>query len=426
MKKITYNGISTHNLKHIDVELPEKKLICVAGVSGSGKSSLAFSTIAAISMEEYGRLTCDQECEQDYIIDDYSYVPMAIPLRQLNFNVNPRSTIATYFGLQRSLNYIISKLSGLNMRYLNYNGDGHCPKCMGLGYIKIHDENKIIKWNTPIKDIPFECWNNSYKDFYKKILVEYCKEINVDFEKTLTEIPETKCNLLFSGRGNKRYTIKYKYGGIMRKKTTCYYGPFLEIDNNIQIFPTLSFDLYTKSTICPACGGCRLKRKIAGVNIIKEIKVSDIEISPFYNLLKIINEIVSIDKDILTAANNIKIFIEKSIQLGLGHLSMTRGIPSLSGGELQRLRLTQLLSGNLKDILIILDEPTTSLHPSEYVMVSKMISKLKKKNTVLAIDHNVEILKYADDIIYLGIGGGKFGGNIISKNEYEKVIYVDK
>ena len=153
MKKMIYRGISTHNLKHIDVEVPEKKLICIAGVSGSGKSSLAFGTIAAISMEEYGRLTSDQEYEQDYVIDGYGSVPMAIPLKQLNYNVNPRSTIATYFGLQRSLNYIIAKMSGVTMGLLNFNGDGHCPECMGLGYKKIPDKGMIIKWDVPINAI---------------------------------------------------------------------------------------------------------------------------------------------------------------------------------------------------------------------------------------------------------------------------------
>lgn len=424
MKKMIYKGISTHNLKHIDVEIPEKKLVCIAGVSGSGKSSLAFGTIAAISMEEYTRLTSDQEYEQDYIIDEYGSVPMAVPLRQLNFNVNPRSTIATYFGLQRSLNYIIAKMSGVNMGLLNFNGDGHCPECMGLGYKKIPDKSAIIKWDTPIKDVPFGCWQNSYKDFYKKLLAEYCLEINVDANKTLKELPETKQELLLNGIGKKKYTIQYKSGNSVRRKTTCYYGPLMEIEGNKQIFPTVSFDSYTKSGKCPACGGCRLKSKVAGALVIKGIKISDVETATFNDLSGMIDKIITKDKDILSAANNIKIFIDKAIQLGLGHLSLTRGISSLSGGELQRLRLTQLLSGNLADMLIVLDEPTASLHPSECAMVAKMIANLKTKNTVLAVEHNEDVLKYADKIIYLGPHGGIDGGKIITKQEFEQIICV--
>ena len=422
MKKMIYRGISTHNLKHIDVEVPEKKLMCIAGVSGSGKSSLAFGTIAAISMEEYDRLTSDQEYEQDYVIDGYGSVPMAIPLKQLNYNVNPRSTIATYFGLKRSLNYIIAKMSGVTMGLLNFNGDGHCPECMGLGYKKIPDKGMIIKWDVPIKDIPFECWRNSYKDFYKKLLLEYCVEIGVDPGKSLKELSEAKQNQLISGVGKQKYTIKYNGS---RRKTTCYYGPLVEIGGSKQIFPTISFDSYTKSGKCPSCGGSRLKSKVANAQVIKGITISDIETATFNELKDIIGKLLENDKDIASAANNIKIFIDKAIQLGLGHLTLTRGISSLSGGELQRLRLTQLLSGNLSDMLIVLDEPTASLHPSECEMVAKMIADLKTRNTVLAVEHNAEVLKYADKILYLGPHGGKDGGNIISQAEFNKVISVN-
>lgn len=223
MIKMVYKGVSTHNLKHIDVEIPEKKMVCIAGVSGSGKSSLAFGTIAAISMAEYARLTSDQEYEQDYVIDEYGFVPMTVPLKQLNYNVNPRSTIATYFGLQRSLNYIIAKMSGISLGLLNFNGDGHCTECLGLGYRKIPDVNAIIKWDVPIKDVPFECWRNTYKDFYKKLLEEYCEEIGIDTRKTLRELSESKRRTLLYGIGNKKYTIQYKNGSSMRRKTTCYY-----------------------------------------------------------------------------------------------------------------------------------------------------------------------------------------------------------
>lgn len=425
MKKMVYKGISTHNLKHIDIEIPKKNLVCIAGVSGSGKSSLAFGTIAAISMEEYARLTSDQEYEQDYVVDEYGDVPMAVPLKQLNFNVNPRSTIATYFGLQKSLNYIIAKLTGINIELLNFNGDGHCPECMGLGYNNIPDEDMIVNWDTPIKDIPFECWRNSYKDFYKKMLDEYCLEIEVDSNKTLRELHETKQKLLIEGIGKRKYTIQYKSGNSTRRKTSCYYGPLVEIGGKKQIFPTVSFASYMKSGLCPSCGGSRLKGKVANIQVIKGIKIGDVEIATFTELTRILDKILDADKSLAGFVNNLQLFIEKAIQLELGHLSMTRGISTLSGGELQRLRLTQLLSGNLSDMLIILDEPTASLHPSECAVVAKMIAGLKSRNTVLAVEHNKEVLNYADKIVYLGLAGGKDGGNIITQKEFENTISIN-
>lgn len=424
MKNMLYKGISTHNLKHIDVEVQGKKMLCIAGVSGSGKSSLAFSTIAAISMEEYGRLTSDQEYEQDYVIDEYGAVPMAIPLKQLNYNVNPRSTIATYFGLQRPLNYIIAKMSGLSLNMLNFNGDGHCPECMGLGYKKIPDANAIIRWDVPIKDVPFDCWKNTYKDFYKQLLVKYCEEIGIDSKKTLKELPETKQKKLLNGIGTDKYTIQYKNGSSVRRKTTCYYGPLVEIGGTKQIFPTVSYDGYMKSDKCPSCMGSRLKSKVANTQVIKGVRILDIQTAPFTELVGIISKLSAEDKDVSAPVKNIKLFVDKAIQLGLGHLSISRGISTLSGGELQRLRLTQLLSGNLTDMMIVLDEPTASLHPSECSMVASMISELKKNNTVIAVEHNEEVLKYADKVLYLGKYGGENGGNIITKKEFEEVIKV--
>ena len=98
----------------------------------------------------------------------------------------------------------------------------------------------------------------------------------LDANKTLKELPETKQELLLNGIGKKKYTIQYKSGNSVRRKTTCYYGPLMEIEGNKQIFPTVSFDSYTKSGKCPACGGCRLKSKVAGALVIKGIKISDV------------------------------------------------------------------------------------------------------------------------------------------------------
>ena len=176
---------------------------------------------------------------------------------------------------------------------------------MGLGYKKTLNTNNIIKWDTKIKDIPFECWLNSYKDFYKKLLIEYCKEIDVDLEKNLTEIPKEKRDLLIRGIGKRKYTIQYKYGCSIRRKTTCYYGPCIEIGSNKQFFPTLTFDLYMKNVKCPACEGCRLRNKISNIRIINNIKISDIETTTFYNLISIIEQLASVDKNIIKAVNTI-------------------------------------------------------------------------------------------------------------------------
>ena len=133
MQKITYKGIRTHNLKNIDVDLYKGGMTCIAGVSGSGKSSLAFSTISGISQAEYDKMTNDNKVEVDYDVDSYDDVIMSVPLRQLNFNVNPRSTVMSYFDLQKFVIYVAGSIMGLPLSDFNYNGDGRCRECQGLG-----------------------------------------------------------------------------------------------------------------------------------------------------------------------------------------------------------------------------------------------------------------------------------------------------
>ena len=131
-----YKGISTNNLKNISVEFNDYELIYIGGVSGSGKSSLAFDTIAAISENEYGSLVNDNKVSIKYRIKDYGNVLVAATLKQLNFNVNPRSIVLTYFGLYEHMSNILSYCTSLTSDKFSLNGPCRCRKCNGIGYIK--------------------------------------------------------------------------------------------------------------------------------------------------------------------------------------------------------------------------------------------------------------------------------------------------
>lgn len=426
MKKTFYKGIKTHNLKNIDVEIMQNQLICVAGVSGSGKSSLTFGTMAAISMEEYGKLTSEEEINQDYQIDYYENIPMAVPLKQLNFNINPRSTIATYFGLQKSLNYVISNLTKKSLNDLNFNGEGCCRECGGLGFKYFPNESIIIDWNIPLEDNPFQCWHNSYKDFYNRLLIHYCKEKNINPQKTMKQLSEAEREFILYGKGIEKHKIQFNINGKSRIKTSVYYGPMIEVALGSRNFPTISFKKYTKTGKCMLCEGSRLKLDVAKINVTKEITIGKLMTSDFISLATIIETFPQKDIFTLNALKNLKVFINKAIQLGVGHLSMARGIPSLSGGELQRLRLAQILSGNLVNLMIILDEPTTSLHPMECEMIAKLIADIRKANTLIVVEHNKEVLSLADKVLYLGPSGGLEGGYLITEKEFEKINHENE
>ncbi len=223
-KRIAYKGIKTHNLKNINVDLYKNGMTCIAGVSGSGKSSLAFSTIAGISKAEYDKMINDNKVDIDYEVDSYDDVIVAIPLKQLNFNVNPRSTVMSYFDLQKFIIYIAGSITGMSLSSFNYNGDGRCRDCQGLGYKLQPDPVAIIEYDKKVCEVPFKCWQNTYVDFFRQLLVAHCNDSGIDSNKRFRELAdEEKWNLLYSS-GDVKYKFKYKAGGRTRSKTSYYIG----------------------------------------------------------------------------------------------------------------------------------------------------------------------------------------------------------
>lgn len=180
-----YKGITTNNLKDISVEFKDNEIIFIGGASGSGKSSLAFDTIAAISESEYGTLVKDNKVAVKYRIKEYGNVLVAATLKQLNFNVNPRSIILTYFGLYPHLANILSQFTGMDAGSFSLNGPHRCKKCNGLGYIDVIDELSIVDPTRSIEEMPFRCWDTSYINFFSQLLHKFCQEQKLDETKNL-------------------------------------------------------------------------------------------------------------------------------------------------------------------------------------------------------------------------------------------------
>ena len=173
MQKITCMGIKTHNLKNIDIDVYKGDMTCIAGVSGSCKSSLVFSTIQGICQVEYEKMTNDNKVKIDYEIDSYDDVIVAIPLKQLNFNVNPRSAIMSYFDLQKLVIYVAGGITRSPLSDFNHNRAGRCIDCQGLGYKLQPDLTSIIDYDRKICEIPFRCWQKIYVDFFRQLLIAY-------------------------------------------------------------------------------------------------------------------------------------------------------------------------------------------------------------------------------------------------------------
>ena len=419
MQKITYKGIKTHNLKNIDVDLYKGGMTCIAGVSGSGKSSLAFSTIAGISKAEYDKMTNDNRVDVDYDVDSYDDVIMAIPLRQLNFNVNPRSTIMSYFDLQKFVIYVAGSLTSLPLSDFNYNGDGRCRDCQGLGYKLQPDPISIIDYEKKICDVPFRCWQKTYVDFFRQLLIAYCDECGIDIDKRFKDLSDQQKNKLLYDIGRRKQKFQYKAGGRNRSKTSAYMGPIAGMEKKSDDFFSHNREQYCAQKKCDCCGGSRIRRQTSEKELAKGFSVGDLYTEEFDVLEKELQSFKeNVNKVLRPAIDNILIFIGACKKVGLGYLNLTRSISSLSGGELQRLRIAQLMIGKMHDLLIVLDEPTASLYPAEVDYTIGIIEEMRKKNTLLVVEHNEKIIESADYNIFLGHDGGKNGGYLISRDEY--------
>ena len=191
-ENISIKGAETHNLKNIDVEIKKNELNLIIGPSGSGKSSLAYDTIAQIGQHEFMSMFADNVTEASYKVREYANMVAAVPIKQTNQNNNVRSTIGTYFGLNSFVILIYASMLNMSDDFFVLNKESNlCPHCRGLGVVKSLDPNKIIDYDLPIAKNPFRCWNR-YKDFYAQILEEYCADEKIDSDKNYKQLSKAE------------------------------------------------------------------------------------------------------------------------------------------------------------------------------------------------------------------------------------------
>jgi len=419
-----YIGIKTNNLKNIDFTLPHNKITLLIGNSGSGKSSLAIETIHKISFNELSQLMNLSEEPSNYSIDEYFNILPSIALIQDNYNKNPRSTIATYFKIDIFFKKLFSTINKVPSKLFQFNKfDTACEKCLGTGIELIPDIAKIIDNEKEIKNIPFKNWQSSYKDFYSQILILFCKDNNIDIEKKFNDLDLESQKKLLYGISEKKYKINYKLQGKKRVKTTQYIGPIIELGNIVK--PSDKEKKYYSQKTCSVCGGFRFSKKVL------LYKIYDKNLGELYSLQ--IDELISWIKEHANkwqqsniekiAFNQILTFLEKMVDVKLEYLNLNRSIPSLSGGELQRLRFAKAINSQFNNFLYIFDEPSSGLHPSELNNIITTIKQIKNNNnTILIIEHNEIFKNISDNTIILG---GKNGGEIIEnyKKETETILY---
>lgn len=409
-------GIKTNNLKNIDIEIEQNAINLIIGPSGSGKSSLAYDTIAQIGQHEFLSMFADDISEPTYRIKGYKNMIASVPISQSNFNNNLRSTIGTYFGINRSIIMIYSAILGLSEDYFVLNKEENtCSECHGLGYIRTLDKNRFINYDIPLGKNPIRCWNR-YKDFYSQILHQFCLDKGIEPKKTFRQLTDKEKSTILYEESEKKYTIRYKKNSSFSHRTTKYYGIMTGKSMIVNFVPAKQF--FSEET-CKYCHGKKYslqheQYKVAGLSIGTFMTM------PFEQLQHYITKMLSEieDSSLLFALENIQKFVSKAIDLNLGYLFFHRAVPTLSGGELQRLRMVQVLSTQLSNLLLVLDEPLAGLSSKEKKSVFNCIIDLAKRHTIVIVDHSDIFVSIAKKIIALGESSGAKGGFIIEEKKY--------
>ncbi|MDR2407171.1 MAG: ATP-binding cassette domain-containing protein [Bacteroidales bacterium] len=415
---ISVCGIETNNLKNIDISLKKRSINVIIGPSGSGKSSLAYDTISKIGQHEFNSMFSDIPLEPDYKVRSYKNMIATIPIKQTNNNNNIRSTIGTYFNMNQHIAVLYSALLNIPYEFFVLNKEENlCPQCHGLGYSKELDINRIIDYDIPLEKCPVKCWVR-YKDFYIEIIRMYCNDMHIDYSKNYRKLSNTEKKKILYGQSEKKYSVRYKKEGSYSRRTTKYFGIMTNIPMMPKYVPGKAF--FTDKE-CSLCNGQKYSKEHQKVKLC-DLSIGELMCTPFSLLEKWIKAVQKEAKgsNLDFPIHHISEFVEKAVELNLGHLFFNRTIPSLSGGELQRIRLVQVFNTQLSDLLIVLDEPLAGLSGSEKKTVYNNIKELANHHTMLIVDHHDIFYKDADVIIALGEKSGKYGGNLVDEKEYIK------
>ena len=424
LKPIVIKGLRQNNLKNVSLEIPKEKIVVFTGVSGSGKSSIVFDTIAAESQRQIketypsfvrGKLP---KYEKPHV-DRIENLTASVIVDQSRLGGNARSTVGTITDLYAQMRLLFSRIGtpavGTSSCFSFNNPNGMCPHCSGLGKVARIDMDSILD--------PEKSWNEGMVDFtvfkvggwyWKQYANSGLFDVNIPFGN----LSEREKNIILYGateQGGEQLDSKVE--GVKNYLTRT----LLNKDrSDASDSSQKRVDSYIKMEECPSCRGKRLNEralqcKINGYDISQ---LCDMEFTRLYEFLKNIT-----DSRVSTIVETMQATLFRMIDIGLPYLNLNRETSSLSGGEAQRLKLVRYMGSSLTGMTYIFDEPSTGMHPRDVHRMSRLLTSLRDKgNTVLVVEHDKDIIKIADEVIDVGPFAGKNGGQIVFQGSYEKLL----
>ncbi|AZZ60097.1 excinuclease ABC subunit UvrA [Oenococcus sp. UCMA 16435] len=426
---IDVKGARENNLKDLNLKIPKYKTTVFVGLSGAGKSSLVFDTIAALSRRELNETFAS--FTQQYLpkygqphVDEIDHLPVAIVIEQKKIGENARSTVGTYTGAYSLLRLLFSRISRPFIGYsdtFSFNmPKGMCPNCQGLGYIDDIDEDLLIDKNESLNQgaIKFVSFGPDTWRWRR-----YVNSGLFDNDKPVKDFTDQEWQLLMYAPQQ-----QLKHPGPKFPKSALYEGIVPRIRRSILHKKEAQHHQAAISKIvthhaCPICNGSRLNstvlgNHINGKNIAEVCSMSLKDLSDFLDTIS-----ATLTTDLI---RELQVKLHSMIDIGLGYLSLARGTNSLSGGEAQRIKISKYLNSSLSDMVYILDEPSVGLHPHDIDLVKKGLTRLRNKgNTILLVEHNPLMMSFADYVVELGPVAGASGGQLTFQGTYEELLNSD-
>lgn len=428
--EIILRGLKENNLKNIDLNLPKEKIIVFTGLSGSGKSSVVFDTLATESRRQmtlnYPHYVRNQmpkfERPQADLMQNLSPV---VVVEQRQSGGNSRSTVGTYMDIHPLIRLLFSRIGepaiGSATDFSSQSAFGGCPECSGFGEVIAPDLRKIVDEEKSLREYAVKFKPLSPSGWQGRWMMT-CGLFDPD--KPIKDYPEDKRRLLLYGppegeKVNAPFHTKngpqpHDWDGILPRFTRLY------INRDISKLKGITQDdvlaMSTRS-LCPTCQGSGLNPKVLESRI-NGLNIAEYDHLELTDVLKKLQKIT--DPLGESIAQQAIPHVTQLVEMGLGYLSLSRKMGTLSGGEAQRVKIARHLGSSLNNITYIFDEPSAGLHPEEVEMLLNMLHHIKAQhNSVIVIEHDVSVIKAADEIIEMGPGAGIHGGKIIYQGKLE-------
>ena len=464
-RAIQVRGARVHNLKNINVDIPLHELVGIAGVSGSGKSSLALGTLYAEgsrryldALSTYTRRRIAQTSRAT--VDEVLHVPAALALRQRPGIPGVHSTFGTSTELLNYLRLMFSRLGshvcpnghrvppsmdvalgrptvcpecgvefyGPGAEDLAFNSAGACPSCGGTGIVRTVDEAKLVPDESlTIDEGAVAPWGSLMWDLMKQV----CGAMGVRTNVPFCELTPQERDVVFHGPAEKKHILyKAKKGDSFAELDFTYYNAVYTVENALAKAKDekglARVARFLREDVCPDCAGTRLSEqargpRIDGMNLGDAARMTLDELAAWApSVPGLMPEAMRPMAEAIVAEMAEPIC--RLQQLGLGYLSLDRASSTLSTGERQRVQLARAVRNRTCGVLYVLDEPSIGLHPSNVEgLLGVMDDLIADGNSVVLVDHDVRVLRHADHLVEIGPGSGADGGTVIASGTVEQV-----